>query len=122
MEVKKPFVLPMYTCSELHGHNLFFTSYFYDCKTTFLNLYNKMLLGLRKQGMWAHDFCLLFQTSLIHNFLYQYAMAMKCLALSMHLIGFMMQVTECKYCVVCAHMPCFRRPGHKYIVLLLLLT
>ena len=42
MEVKKLYVLPMYTCSELHGHNLFFTSYFYDCKTTFLNLYNKI--------------------------------------------------------------------------------
>ena len=53
-------------------------------------------------------------------------MAMKLLARSKHLIGVMMQVTECKYSVpvateiwhlvwqgvVCAHMPCFRRPGH----------
>ena len=49
--------------------------------------------------MWAHDFCLLFQTSLTHNVLYQYAMAMKFLTLSVHLIGNMIQVTECKYSV-----------------------
>ena len=54
-------------------------------------------------------------------------------ALSKHLVGFMMQVTECKYfasvlrqellaCqgVICAHMPYFCRPGHKYQLLNLL--
>ena len=49
--------------------------------------------------MWAHDFCLLFQTFITHNFLYHYAMAMQILALSKDLIGFMMQVTEWKYSV-----------------------
>ena len=27
-------------------------------------------MGLQKQGMWAHDFCLLFHTSLTHNVLH----------------------------------------------------
>ena len=49
--------------------------------------------------MWAHDFCLLFQTFIIRNILYYYAMAMQFSALSKHLIGFMMQVTEYKYSI-----------------------
>ena len=56
-------------------------------------------MGLRKQGMWAHDIFLIFHTSLTHNVLHHYAMAMKFLAISKHLIGFMMQVSECKYSV-----------------------
>ena len=37
------------------------------------------------------------QASITQNFLYHYAIAMQILGLSKHLIGFMMQVTECKY-------------------------
>ena len=48
--------------------------------------------GLRKYGMWAHDFCL---TSITQNFLYP----MQILALRKRLTGFMMQVTECKHFV-----------------------
>ena len=55
--------------------------------------------GPAKIGHVAHEFCLLFQTSLTHNFLYQNVMAMKLLAISKNLIGFMMQVTGCKYSV-----------------------
>ena len=47
--------------------------------------------------MWAHDFCLLFQTFIAHNVLYHYAMALIFSARSKHLIGIMMQVTEWKY-------------------------
>ena len=47
--------------------------------------------------MQAHDFCLLFQISITCTFMYYYAMAMQFSALSTHLIGFMMQVTKCKY-------------------------
>ena len=35
----------------------------------------------------------------IHNFIYHYAIAITFLAIGEHLIGFMMQVTECKYYV-----------------------
>ena len=49
--------------------------------------------------MWAHDFCLLFQTYITHTFLYHYAIAMQLSALSKNLIGIMIQVTECKYYV-----------------------
>ena len=37
------------------------------------------------------------QASITQNFLYHYAMAMQFLGLNKHLIGIMMQVTECKY-------------------------
>ena len=49
--------------------------------------------------MWAHDFCLLFKTSITHNVLWHYAIVMQFLALRAHLIGMMMQVTECRYAV-----------------------
>ena len=47
--------------------------------------------------MWAHDLCLLFHSFITHNVLYHYAMALQFSALSKHLIGIMMQVTEWKY-------------------------
>ena len=55
--------------------------------------------------MWAHGFCLLFQTFITNNFLYHYAMALQVYfamalqvsALSKHFIGIMLQVTEWKY-------------------------
>ena len=46
--------------------------------------------------MWAHDFCLLFHTFIARNVLYHYAMVLQFLALSQHLLGIMMQVTEYK--------------------------
>ena len=49
--------------------------------------------------MWAHDFCLLFQASTTHNVLYHYATTVQFSALNEHLIGFMMQVTDCRYSV-----------------------
>ena len=49
--------------------------------------------------MWAHDFCLLSQIFITHNFLYHYVMAMQFSVHSQHLLGFMMQVTECTYSV-----------------------
>ena len=49
--------------------------------------------------MWAHDFYLLFQFCIARNVLYYQAMAMQFSALSKHLIGFMVQVTECNYSV-----------------------
>ena len=45
-------------------------------------------------GMREHDFCLLFQAFMTHNFLYHYTMAMQCSALSKYLIGFIVQVIE----------------------------
>ena len=47
--------------------------------------------------MWAHDFCLPFQTFITHTFLYHYAMAMQFAAYIKHLIGVMVQVTEWQY-------------------------
>ena len=54
--------------------------------------YPNMWPGLRKQGMWAHDFCLLFQSFWTHNFLSQHSMAMTISAVSKNLFGIMMQV------------------------------
>ena len=87
--------------------------------------------GLRKQGMWAHDFYLLFQSFWTHNFLSQHSMKMKISALSRILFGIMIDadyrmkifyfITEIwpleGHSVVCARMPCFCRPGHKWSVL-----
>ena len=59
----------------------------------------KLWPSLRKQGMWAHDICLPFQSFWTHNFLSQHAMSMKFSALSTNVLGIRMQVTEQKYSV-----------------------
>ena len=53
-----------------------------------------------KNRVWAHDYCLLFQTSIVHNFSYKYGMAMKFSILSKHFSGITIQHTECKYAVL----------------------
>ena len=55
--------------------------------------------GLRKQGMWAHDFRPFFQFFWDHNFVLQNGVGMKFLTLNKNLVGIMMQVTECIYVV-----------------------
>jgi len=93
---------------------------------TVVKLY--MWPGLQKQGMWVHDFVYVFNLSelISHNFLSQNTMAMKFSALSRNLFGisydtgYRMKIfcsrTETwpleKQDVVCAHVPCFCRPGH----------
>ena len=42
-------------------------------------------------------FSLLFQIFIINTFFYHYAMAMQLSALSKHAVGFVLQVTKCKY-------------------------
>ena len=46
--------------------------------------------------MWMHKFCPLFQTFMTHNFLSHHAIAMQFSTLITHLIGYIIQVTECK--------------------------
>ena len=65
-----------------------------------------------KQGMWAHDFCLLFQSFRTHNFLSQHYMVMTISALTTNLLGIMMNEHILFQGVVCTHMPCLCRPGH----------
>ena len=54
-----------------------------------------MWLGLQKQGMWVHDFCLFFQIFITHNFctIYIYY-GNVILSLSKYLISLMMQFTS----------------------------
>jgi len=81
---------------------------------TLMCWFQKCDWACKKQDIWVHKICLLFQT-FYANMLH--ILSMNLSTLIKHLIGYIMQATEAKCSVTCFVMRCslspFHRPGRK---------